>query len=50
MDSAIHLPDDPGARSGVALYTIPETLRTGSGRRTLRMTGCVVWLRSAAGT
>lgn len=50
MDSAIHLSDGSGACSGVALYTTLETLRTGSGRRTLRMIGRVGRLREAAGT
>ena len=50
MDMAIHLPDDPGARSGVTLRTTLETLRTGNGQRTLRITGGVGRLREATGT
>ena len=50
MDSAIHLPDDPGAHGGAAPYATLETLRTGGGRRTLRMTGRAGHLRGAAGT
>lgn len=50
MDSAIHLSDDPAARSGVGLHATLETLRTGIGRRTLRMIDRVGRLREAAGT
>jgi exodeoxyribonuclease V alpha subunit len=38
------------ARSGIALHTAPDTLRSGIGRRTLRMTGLADRLREAAGT
>lgn len=36
------------ARSGITLYATPGTLRTGIGRRTLRMTGLADRLREAA--
>lgn len=39
MNSAICIPDDPHAPTGVAPYPTPQTLRIGVGRRTLRMTG-----------
>ncbi len=38
------------ARTGVALYSTPGTLRAGIARRTLRMTGLADRLREAAGT
>jgi exodeoxyribonuclease V alpha subunit len=38
------------ARSGVTLYSNPDTLRAGIERRTLRMTGLTDRLREAAGT
>ena len=38
------------ARSGITLYTTPETLRIGIGRRTLRMTGLADRLREALGS
>lgn len=37
------------ARTGIALYSTPDTLRAGIGRRTLRMTGLADRLREAAG-